>query len=170
MVGDIERVLKALEDAAVGYIVVGGVAMVLHGHLRTTADLDLVIHLERENVVRAIDALKRLRYRPRAPVAIEELADQASREKWIREKGLTVFSLWSPENPALEVDVFVEEPFDFRVVRDRAVRVRLESTEVTVISLRDLIDLKRRAGRPRDLEDVEALESIDSGGKTRADG
>jgi hypothetical protein len=46
----LERVLKALNEADVRYLVVGGVAVVLHGHLRTTADLDLAVELERDNV------------------------------------------------------------------------------------------------------------------------
>ena len=95
MVGDIERVLDALNAAGVRYLVVGGVAVVLHGHLRTTADLDLVVQLDRDNVLRAMRALTGLGYRPRAPVAAEAFADEEVRESWVRDKGLTVFSLWS---------------------------------------------------------------------------
>lgn len=160
MVGAIEGVLASLNRAAVRYLVVGGVAVVLHGHLRTTADLDLVIQLERENLRRAAAALKGLGYRPRAPVPVEAFADATQRESWVREKGLTVFSLWSPEHPALEIDLFVTEPFDFAAVYARALRVTLETTEATVISLEDLQAMKARAGRPRDLEDLQALDAL----------
>lgn len=160
MVGEIEAVLDALNRANVRYLVVGGVAVVLHGYLRTTADLDLVIQLERENVLRGMAALRDLQYRSRAPVPAEALADQSVRERWVREKGLAVFSLWSPAHPTLEIDVLVSEPFDFDAVFSRAIRVPLEKTEVTVIALEDLITLKRQVGRPRDLEDVAALESL----------
>ena len=71
MVGDIERVLSALNTEGIRYLVVGGVAVVLHGHLRTTADLDLVIQLEPDNVRRAMRALTALGYAPRAPVQAE---------------------------------------------------------------------------------------------------
>jgi uncharacterized protein (DUF1330 family) len=80
VVGEIERVLAALERAGVRYLVVGGVAVVLHGFLRTTADLDLVIQLDPANVRRALDALTDLGYQPRAPVPAESEApfhDQA---------------------------------------------------------------------------------------------
>ena len=167
MVGEIEQVLDALNRACVRYLVVGGVAVVLHGHLRTTADLDLVIQLERGNVLRAMSALRDLQYRPRAPVPSEAFAEREVRGEWIREKGLAVFSLWSPGHPTLEVDVFVSEPFDFDAVYARAVRVPLERSEVTVIALQDLIALKRQVGRPRDQEDVAALESLrDADGRT----
>lgn len=160
MIGDIEAVLEALNRAQVRYLVVGGVAVVLHGYLRTTADLDLVIQLERENVLRAMDALAALGYRPRAPVDPRSFADGETRRQWVQEKNLMVFSLWSPARPALEVDVFVEEPFDFDKVQSRALLVPLDRIEAPVIALEDLLALKRSAGRTVDRDDVAALEAL----------
>lgn len=40
------------------YLVAGGVAVVLHGYLRTTADLDLIVQLEPDNTLRALNALE----------------------------------------------------------------------------------------------------------------
>jgi predicted nucleotidyltransferase len=160
MTGAIEKVIAALNDAGVRYIVVGGVAVVLHGHLRVTADLDLVVHLARSNVLQAMRALTQLGYRPRAPVAAEQFADAALRESWLRDKGLTVFALWSDVHPGLEVDIFVSEPFDFETAYARTARVPLDTTTAVVISLPDLIDLKLKAGRAVDLADVEALRAI----------
>jgi uncharacterized nucleotidyltransferase DUF6036 len=171
MVGEIEQILDALNRAFVRYVVVGGVAVVLHGYLRTTADLDLVIQLERDNVLKAMGALRGLQYRPRAPVPAEAFADREVREGWIREKGLAVFSLWSPVHPTLEVDVFVSEPFDFDAVYARAIRVPLRKSEAIVIALEDLIDLKRQVGRAKDQEDIAALESLrDEEGQRLGDG
>jgi predicted nucleotidyltransferase len=160
MTGAIEQVIAALNEAGVRYIVVGGVAVVLHGHLRVTADLDLVVQLARGNVLEAMRALTRLGYRPRAPVAAEKFADPALRESWLRDKGLTVFGLWSNVHPGLEVDIFVSEPFDFDAVYARAARVPLDTTTAVVVSLPDLIDLKLKAGRAVDLADIEALRAI----------
>lgn len=159
MVGEIERVLAALERAEVRYLVVGGVAVVLHGFLRTTADLDLVIQLHPDNVRRAIDALTALGYLPRAPVPASSFADEAMRRRWVREKNLRVFSFWSEAGP-LEVDLFAEEPFDFDEVYARAVRVRLGNVEVSIVPRGDLIALKRSVGRPVDLEDAERLQEL----------
>ena len=160
MVGEIEGILDALNRANVRYLIVGGVAVVLHGYLRTTADLDLIIQLDRDNVLRAIRTLQDHHYRPRAPVSAEDFAEPQVREQWIRDKGLAVFTLWSAAHPTLEIDLFVSEPFDFDAVYARALRVPLEKTEATVIALEDLIALKRGVGRLRDLEDIAALESL----------
>lgn len=153
-------VFAALERAKVRYLVVGGVAVVLHGHLRVTADLDLVVDLDPANTKAALDALATLGYRARAPVPLEQFADASIRQSWIDDKGLTVFSLWSPNSPGTEVDLFAREPFPFNEAYARAVMVELGGSIVPVVSIVDLIALKRSAGRSKDLEDAEALAAI----------
>lgn len=158
-----EPVLKALTDAGVRYLVVGGVAVVLHGHLRTTGDLDLVVDLSPDNLARALDALEQSGFQPRPPVPLRSFADPETRQSWIETKNLQVFSLWHPDLPGFEVDLFVEEPFDFDLAWVRKVDVELAGTVATVIGLEDLLALKRSAGRARDLEDVAVLERLASG-------
>ena len=158
--GSLETIFQALEEARVRYLVVGGVAVVLHGHLRFTADLDLVLSLDAANLRAALGALAGLGYGPRAPVRAEELIDPRRREEWVREKGITVFSLWSAKHPTTEVDLFVEEPFPFEAAYSRAVWADLGDTHVSIASIPDLVEMKRRAGRPLDLEDVRCLEAI----------
>ncbi|MBI2061810.1 MAG: nucleotidyltransferase [Nitrospirae bacterium] len=158
--GDLLRIFGALERARVRYLVVGGVAVVLHGHPRFTADLDLFIDLEPGNVRPALHALAGLGFRPRLPVSADEFADPGKRRQWIAEKSLRVFSLWSPDMPVTEVDLFVEEPFPFDAAYSRGVPVKIGKVALKVMGLEDLITLKREAGRPQDLADLDALEEI----------
>jgi hypothetical protein len=109
----IETIVRALREARVRYLIVGGLAVVAYGYVRFTADLDLFVDLEEENLRTALDALGSLGYRPRAPVALNQFIDAEKREEWIREKGLAVFSLYSPEHQATEVDLFTQSPIDF---------------------------------------------------------
>jgi predicted nucleotidyltransferase len=153
-------VLKALNDAGVRYLVVGGVAVVLHGYLRTTGDLDLVVELSPKNLGRALDALEDSGFQPRPPVPLRAFANPETRRSWLDTKNLKVFSLWHRDLPGFEVDLFVEEPFDFDDVWGRMVEVELEGTTAPIIALRDLVELKKRAGRGRDLDDVAVLEDI----------
>lgn len=155
-----EPVLKALNEAGVRYVIVGGVAVVLHGHLRATADLDLVIDLRPDNIGRALDALERSGFRPRPPVPLRSFADPQTRQSWIAVKNLQIFSLWHEDLPGFEVDLFVEEPFDFDAAWIRRVDVPLESTTAPVVCLEDLLTIKRAAGRARDLDDVAVLEIL----------
>lgn len=139
---------------------VGGVAVVLHGYLRTTLDLDLVLHLERANVERALNALASLGFQPQVPVPLSSFAHPEIRETWLRDKNMTVFSLWHPDYPGFAVDLFVQEPFDFDTVHRRALRVSLADVDVTVVSREDLVAMKRAAGRARDLDDIAALSEL----------
>jgi len=161
-------IVEALNAAGVRYLVVGGLAVVAHGHVRFTADLDLVLDMAPENLRAAMGAFDGLGYRPRAPVPIRDFADPARRAEWIRDKGLTVFSLWSAAHPATEVDLFVASPFeDFAAAYARAAHREISSgIAAPFVSLDDLVALKRAAGRPQDLADVERLLAIrgDGGG------
>jgi hypothetical protein len=153
-------VFAALESVGVRYVIVGGLATVLHGHPRLTADVDLVIDLEPAAASRAMEALDRLGLRPRAPVRLLDFADPERRRSWIETKGLRVFSLYDPNAPMREVDLFVESPMDFEVLWRDAESMDLGGIQVRVASIPHLLTLKRMAGRPQDLLDIEALEEI----------
>jgi len=155
-----EPVFAALNDAGVRYVVVGGVAVVLHGHARLTADLDIAIDLAPEATAVAMAALTGMGLRPRLPVDVGELADPAVRARWVEERGMRVFSLWDPGDPLRSVDVFVENPIDFEELWERSVRVDLEGIRTQIASIEHLIHLKRLADRPQDRADIEALEAI----------
>ncbi|MGQ0733090.1 MAG: nucleotidyl transferase AbiEii/AbiGii toxin family protein [Acidobacteriota bacterium] len=159
--GSVEAIIAALNRADVRYLVAGGLAVVAHGHVRFTADLDVILDLDEPNVGRALNALSDLGYRPRAPVALAEFADATIRASWVREKGLTVFSLWSDAHTATEIDVFVEAPLEFDAAYARASRMEVSPGVVaTFVSFDDLLALKQRAARPQDLQDVGALRRL----------
>ena len=145
----------------------GGVAVVLHGHVRFTADLDLVVDLDPDAAADAIAALTAIGFRPRLPVDASGLADPSVRERWIAEQGMTVFSLWDPDDPLRSVDLFVDPPIDFEGLWSRSVAVDVDGVPVRVASIPDLIHMKRIADRPMDHEDIAALEDIEERGRDR---
>lgn len=155
-----EPVIEALERAGVRNVVVGGLAVVLHGHARLTADVDLAVDLSPEQAARAAQTLAGLGLRPRAPVDLADFADAESRARWKSEKGMEVLSLWDPSEPMRAVDVFVENPIDFDELWDRSLVVSLERTRVRIASIPHLIRMKEAVGRPSDLEDIAALKEI----------
>lgn len=156
-----EPVFEALDRRGVRFVVVGGVAVVLHGHPRLTIDLDLVIDLERAHAEAAVTTLvDDLGLRPRLPVDPHLFADPGTRERWVEERNLEVLSFHDPDQPLLEVDVFARDPLPFGELWERSVVIPVGSTEVRVASIDDLITMKRASDRPQDRADVEALEAL----------
>lgn len=156
-----EDVFRKLGERNIKYAVAGGVALVLHGVVRFTADLDLIVDLEQENLKRFFRAMHELGYKPRLPVGAEDFLDPAKRETWKREKGMEVFSFLDPSRPMNFVDVFIEEKIPFgEIARDLA-RVTAKGITIPVVSLSHLKMLKKAAGRPQDIADIETIESLE---------
>lgn len=155
-----ERLFGELNEANIRYLVVGGLAVVLHGVARLTADIDLIVDLAPSEAARAIAALEKHGLQPRPPVRAADFADPKIRAEWIRSKGMQVFTMYDPGDPLTTVDLFVESPLPFEELWSRSVQFELPTTSVRVVSVADLIRLKRIAGRPLDVADVEALEAL----------
>jgi len=82
------RVFAALNAARLRYVVVGGVAVVLQGHVRMTVDLDLVVDLAVEPAGAVLDLLAGMGFRPRLPVDLHDFADPLVRGQWVDERNL----------------------------------------------------------------------------------
>jgi hypothetical protein len=152
--------VQAFDREKVSYVVVGGLAVVLHGHERLTGDVDIVVQLEPKNAGKAIDVLMAQGYGCRVPEDPKRFIDPATRARWISEKNMKVFSFFHKIHPVFGVDIFVEYPVDFEGLYGRSVLKSLGTVQVRVASLEDLIDMKKKVGRPKDLEDVRWLEGI----------
>jgi hypothetical protein len=157
----VETIVDALNAGGVRYLIAGGLAVVAHGYLRFTSDVDLILDLEPDNVTRAIEALEAIGYQPRVPVAFQDFADAAARDRWAREKNMTVFSLFSEAHLATEIDLFVESPLDFEQAYQAAVRMEVApGVEAVFVGYRDLLRLKGQAGRAIDIDDIRRLKAI----------
>lgn len=149
---------RALNDAAVPFIVVGGIAVNAHGYGRLTADVDLVIRLQPDDVRNGFRALASLGYAPRVPVTADGFADPHQRARWMAEKGMTVLNFHSDRHRETPIDIFVSEPFDFHAEYRRAlVEEVAPGIPVRIVSLGTLARMKRAAGRPQDLADIAEL-------------
>ncbi len=109
-VRSIEAIIRALNAVDVKYLIVGGIAVNAHGYERLTQDIDLVIGLQPDNIVRGLNALLTIDYHLAIPVTPEEFAERGRREEWRREKGMVVLKLWSDAHRRTPIDVFIYEP------------------------------------------------------------
>ena len=141
---DTESLLKSLRENGVDFVVIGASAFPVHGYSRATLDLDLFIRPEKENAERTLKALREFGY----DVTDITVDDLLSKKLLIRQY-------------VVETDI---HPFVEGTTFDEVWAHRVEDffgdTPVCFAGLDDLIAMKRAAGRPKDLEDLEYLEEI----------
>jgi predicted nucleotidyltransferase len=148
------KVIRSLDEHGVGYGIVGGFAMVLHGVVRGTMDIDLILALTEESFVKAEQALNRIGLVSRLPVNSKGVFD--FREEYINQRNLIGWSFYNPKNPSEVVDIIINE--DLRKMK--VVKINFAGLQIKVVSVNDLIKMKRRAGREQDFADIKALEIL----------
>jgi hypothetical protein len=146
--------IRALRARRVPYALVGGYAVNLHGFLRGTVDIDLVLNLRERDFVNAEQAMTDLGLASRLPVTAAEVF--RFREEYVANRNLTAWSFVSPTNPSHVVDIVITHD----LATMQPVRKRLRDTSINVASIDDLIAMKRVSARPQDLVDIEALERL----------
>jgi len=157
---DVRTILRASNDANVRYLIVGGLAVVAHGYVRFTQNIDLVVELERENVLRAMNALTAIGYRPLIPVDAAQFADESLRRQWRDDKEMIVFQMLNPERESTRIDIFVTEPFVFEEEFERANWHTWGDLQAPVLRIEALIAMKQATGQPQDLADAALLRDI----------
>ena len=143
MLNRLQGVFASLHRHNVKYVVIGGIAVVLHGVPRATFDLDILIEATPENVQRLLDALLEARL---GAAALTSAQDILAHE-------ITIFKDW------VRIDVQTSTPgLVFETAWQRRETMTYQGQEFYVVSKADLIASKRAAGRERDLEDARLLE------------
>lgn len=147
---DAERILRALGEYGVDYVLIGGLAVQTHGHVRTTNDADLIPAPDPANLARLAEALRSLDAR---------LLNADAEDVEIDAKMLPRATIWQFATRDGGIDVMHEVPGGrpYEELREGALSVRLGDVEVPVVGLDDLIHMKLARGRPVDLADVAAL-------------
>lgn len=155
---DFESIFECLNAAGIRYVCVGGIAVLLHGVDRLTADLDLVVELTPESSLKTIEALLAAGFRAKIPADPRGFADPVTRRDWIQGKQMQVLSFWDTTRKRPDVDIFVEYPMDFETLYTQSVPMELERGAYRIASVEHLIAMKRKAGRAKDLKDIEELQ------------
>jgi predicted nucleotidyltransferase len=153
---DAERILRTLAEHGVRYVLIGGLAVQTHGHVRTTNDADLIPAPDPANLERLASALRALDAR---------VLNEGHEETAVNAGMLPRATIWQFATRDGGIDVMREVPggSPYSVLSERALHVRLGDVEVPVVNLDDLIRMKLARGRPVDLADVAALTDPDAG-------
>jgi predicted nucleotidyltransferase len=141
---DTEGLLRSLKEHKVDFVIIGATAFPVHGYARATLDIDIFIRPTEVNAERTWSALKAFGY----DVTDVKIEDLLKKKLLIRQY-------------AVETDI---HPFvkgiSFEEVWRNKVRAKFGNTFVNFASLKDLIRMKRAAGRPKDLEDLKYLKKL----------
>jgi hypothetical protein len=151
---------RELQAGHVRYLLVGGVAVNLHGAERMTMDVDLMIAQDADNLPRFVAVARKLRLKPNLPVTLEQFSDAATLEAWVREKHMLAFQLRSPELEAPSIDILVNPVVRFEPAYARRVRMEVQGVEISLAAVEDLVALKQGTGRAIDQSDINALHRL----------
>ncbi|MBL7196906.1 MAG: hypothetical protein ISS47_02270 [Candidatus Omnitrophica bacterium] len=154
-----EEILREFQKQKVKYILVGGIAMNILGSLRNTADMDILVEMSDNNLAKIVKILIRRGYRVKQPVDPMGIADKKVREKWIKNKHMKAFNFYKEEE-LKEVDIIIESPVTYEKARKDVSRVKIADVILPVISINNLIKMKRNTGRNIDKLDIEELRKI----------
>ena len=155
------EVFKKLNEKKVRYLIIGGVAVNLYGFPRLTFDLDLMIDLDDfKSVSGFVDSMNELGFKLDIPVKIEDFINPENRKIWSKEKNIKVFSLYNPLKEIERVVVLVENYINFSDAYERRKDIDAKGIILPILSIDDLISVKKIANRKRDIIDIEALEKI----------
>lgn len=150
----IQKVCVALGAAKIPYAIVGGYAVALHGAARGTVDVDIVINWTLKNLINAEKALNEIGLIPLIPIDPNNLFH--FKDEYIQNKNLIAWNFYDPNNPADQVDIII----NYDLANGHTKTVNTYFGKIKILSLKDLIEMKKKSGRPQDIEDVKSLESL----------
>ena len=150
----INTVCEALDQSKVRYAIVGGFAVALHGAVRGTMDVDIVVNWDPGTLRKTEKALNTIGLVSRLPVKAIDVYDY--RDEYVSNRNLIAWNFHNPLDISQQVDIIIT--YDLK----GKARKRLQTGKgpLQILALKELIAMKRESGRPQDLEDVRALEKL----------
>lgn len=145
------KLTEKLDNYKVPYCIVGGLAVALHGYVRVTMDIDVVIQISDKNFASCEQALKELGFESKIPVTAKEIAK--FRKEYITKRNLVAWSFYNKKNPFEVVDILLTHDQKTLAVE----KIEIYGKKISLVSKKDLIKMKLESGRPQDLVDVEQL-------------
>ncbi len=147
--------LRRFYENGVKYFVIGGVAAVLHGVLRATFDLDVVIDFSEDNVKKLIAVIDEFNLKPMVPISPIEMTDANKRQKWIEEKNARVLN-FSDSDGIYRLDIALI--YNYSDIKP--IEITIDEIPIYVVDKNTLIEMKKNAGRDVDLRDIQYLQEL----------
>lgn len=146
------ELVNTFDKNKLGYTIVGGYALALHGLVRATMDVDLVLSLRLEDYELAEKLLNQCGLTSRIPVRAKDIISM--RKEFIENRNLIAWSFVDTKQPHRQVDLLITE--DLRKLKTELVSVG--QYKIRVVTLKELLSMKKKSGRPQDLVDIKNIE------------
>lgn len=86
-----------------------------------------------------------------------ELKDNKKAKEWLEQKNLKAYSFLPPKESLLQIDIIIEESLHFEKFNKKRITKRIDNVSIPIICLDDLIGMKKRANRDKDILDLKSL-------------
>jgi hypothetical protein len=150
----LQKLALSLNKNKIPYAITGGYAVAFHGVVRSTIDIDLILLIDPDIFEKFAQIMKDLGLHSRIPVHPKELVE--FREEYITQRNLIAWSFVNYKDPAQVVDVILTE--DYKNLNVEI--INLGHVKLKIVSVSDLIRMKKISNRPQDLIDIENLKKI----------
>ncbi|MGZ3746173.1 MAG: nucleotidyl transferase AbiEii/AbiGii toxin family protein [Pseudobdellovibrionaceae bacterium] len=145
------QIIDIFDFSKIKYALVGGYALALHGVVRATVDVDLVLNLKQNDFERAEQALGKIDLQSRLPIRAQDVIKM--RKEYIENRNLIAWSFVDYKNPTRQVDILITKDLKDLEIE----KVSVGGRRITVASLKELLKMKTEAGRPQDLIDIKNI-------------
>lgn len=149
------KLIDKLNEKKCRYAIAGGFAVAFHGAVRATMDIDLVVVLKQKELDKLESAMNELGYKSILPLTAKEIF--SFRKEYIEKRNLIAWTFHNTDKPMPTIDVIITHDLD----KMKTKTISVGGKKVVILSKVDLIRMKKQAGRPKDLIDIEALEKLD---------
>jgi hypothetical protein len=154
------ELFEQLQKQEIRYLVCGGLAVNIYGIPRMTADIDILLDFEEENISRFENAMEVLEYHSSIPVSLITLLDKAERDRIIKDKNLIAYSFFNSRSEYMTLDVLIDVPFSFDLMWNQREIRKQDDLSINIVSLQHLIDMKKYSDRQQDNDDVLLLTKL----------
>ena len=148
------KLFSKLDQENIRYLICGGLAVNIYGIPRMTADIDILIDFEEENVKKFEEALEELSFASVIPLKLQSLLDGQFRAEMIQQRNLIAYSYYNTRSNFINVDILITTMWESREVR------KVDQASIHIVSLNHLIEMKRHANRKQDVQDILMLEKL----------
>lgn len=146
---DFQDFLKAFNNNEVDYILLGGYAVILHGYSRTTGDMDLFVRRTKKNYQKIVAAFR----------AFGMPVFDMTEDNFLNNDDVDVFSFG---NPPVSIDIMTSaRDLNFDKAFKKATLHQIENLVIRVVHINDLIRQKKAVNRPKDINDIQHLTSLE---------